>query len=70
MIENNFKLDNYNDVLNVDEVCEILQIGKNTAYTLLNSGEIRCKRFGRKFIIPKICVADFLESTRYVDLAS
>ena len=32
----------FNDIITVDELCEILMIGKNMAYRLLNDGEIRC----------------------------
>lgn len=31
--------DDYRDLLNVEEVCEILSIGKNAAYRLLASGK-------------------------------
>lgn len=32
--------DSYNELLTIDELCKVLQIGRNTAYQLLNSGFI------------------------------
>ena len=34
-------LNKYPDVLNVKQLCEVLDIGKNTAYKLLKSGNIK-----------------------------
>lgn len=56
----------YPDVLNVAQVCEMLHIGKNSAYKLLSSGEIKSRRIGRKYVIPKLCVIDYLNSSRYI----
>ena len=55
-------LKNYKDVLSVEDLCEILSIGKNTAYRLLKSGEIRAIRIGKVYKIPKGSVRDFLKS--------
>ena len=32
--------DSYNELLTIDELCKVLQIGRNTAYQLLNPGFI------------------------------
>lgn len=48
------------DLLNVDQLCEALSIGANTAYTLLNSGEIHAFRIGRTWRIPSIAVNEFI----------
>lgn len=55
-------LEKYNDTLNVQEVCEVLNIGENKAYEMLKNKEIQNIRCGRKYIIPKICVCEFLMS--------
>ena len=55
-------LEKYNDVLSVDQMCEILHIGRNTAYTLLKTNRIRNIRVGTKYIIPKKSVIDFLNA--------
>ncbi|MCD7771670.1 MAG: helix-turn-helix domain-containing protein [Oscillospiraceae bacterium] len=51
--------------MTVEEVCEVLKLGKNKVYELLQKGEISSRRVGRKFLIPKKSVIDFLESVRY-----
>ena len=43
----------YNDILSVGDICEILFIGRNRAYELLNSGSLRGFRVGRTWRIPK-----------------
>lgn len=39
-------LDQSCEIINVDELCEILMIGKNMAYKILNSGELHAFREG------------------------
>ena len=36
------------EIITVEELMELLQIGKSTAYQLLDSGEIKAFRIGRK----------------------
>ena len=54
-------LEGYDDVLTVEELMEILCIGKNTAYRLLNSGEIRAFTIGRKHKIPKTSIEEYIQ---------
>ncbi|RIW31611.1 DNA-binding protein [Bacillus salacetis] len=49
-----------NDILDVEEVMEILYIGRNYAYKLLNSGELKAFRVGRKWRIPKKCLEEYI----------
>lgn len=58
-------LNGYRDVLTVSELAEALGIGKTSAYRLINDGTIGCRRVGRKILIPKVCVTDYLNSARY-----
>lgn len=53
-------LDEYRDVLTVNELCEILMIGKNSAYTLLGTHKIAAFRIGRCWKIPKVAVITYL----------
>lgn len=46
-------LSDYNDILCVNDVCEVLFIGKNRAYELLNAGLLKGFRIGRSWRIPK-----------------
>lgn len=48
-------------VLSVDELTEILGIGRNTAYNLIRCGKIRSVRIGHKIRIPKDSLLDFLQ---------
>ena len=53
---------NYPDVLTVEQLQELLHIGRNKAYQLLNSGQLKSIRIGRKHIIPKKNVLLWLDS--------
>lgn len=46
--------------LTVEEVSKLLRVGRNTAYRLIQEGSIRCIRCGRKIIIPKDALEEFL----------
>lgn len=56
-------LNKYNDILTVEELCEVLRIGKNTAYKLLKSGEIKSVKIGNIYKIPKRCVKEYIFNT-------
>ena len=53
-------LNKYPDVLNVKQLCEVLGIGKNTAYKLLKNREIKALRIGTVYKIPKREVIKYL----------
>lgn len=55
-------LNNYKDILSVQDVMEILQVGRNTAYEYIRSGEIPNKKVGNKYIIPKIGLENYLKN--------
>ena len=52
----------YPDVLSVKQLCEVLDIGKNTAYRLLQSGEIKSIKIGKVYKIPKKYLKEFLNN--------
>ena len=52
--------DKYPDVLTVDQVCDALSIGKNTVYQLLKENQIKHIKVGKKFLVPKIFLIDFI----------
>ena len=58
-------LKEYPDVLTVEQVAQILNIGINAAYRLVNSQEIGYRRIGKSIRGPKVCVVDYLVSSRY-----
>lgn len=47
-------------LLTVEKVCDILNIGPNAAYRLLNSGELKAFRIGRVWKIPSPALEDFI----------
>lgn len=53
-------LNEYGDVLTVEDVMEILGIGKNTTYELLRTGEIKCFRIKGKWKIPKQSIIGYI----------
>ncbi len=57
-------LNQENDILTVDDLCEVLRIGKNTAYKLINSGKLKCYRMNRVWKIPKISVIEYIDCER------
>lgn len=46
--------------LRVEELMPVLGIGRNTAYELVRSGQIRSIRVGRQVRIPKDALLEFL----------
>lgn len=55
----------YPDILTVPEMAQALGIGVNTAYRLVHDKEIGCKRIGKRILIPKDCLLDYVRSARY-----
>lgn len=54
--------DEYNDVVTVKELCKMLKIGKNTAYELIHSGQIKSIAIKRQIRIQKQSVISYLEN--------
>ena len=48
-------------VLEMDDLCDVLGIGKNTAYQLLNDQEIDAFKVGTVWKIPKKSIEDYIE---------
>lgn len=51
----------YDEMITLDDLCEMLSIGKNTAYQLLQTGQIHAFKIGRIWKIPRDVVAEFVE---------
>lgn len=54
----------YPDVVNITELMQMLRIGRSKAYELVNSNAIQSIRIGRKHIIPKFRVIEFLQNIK------
>ncbi|MCM1009130.1 MAG: helix-turn-helix domain-containing protein [Muribaculaceae bacterium] len=50
----------YPDVVTVEQLKEMLQIGHVLAYRLVKSGEIKSKKIGREYKIPKTNVIKYI----------
>lgn len=58
------RMNDFNDlplVMRVEDLMPILSIGRNTAYDLVRSGQIRSFRIGRVYRITKDAVKEYLE---------
>ena len=53
-------LDEYGAILSVEEVMEILGVGKNAAYDLFRKNEISSFRLKNRWKIPKQSVIDYI----------
>lgn len=52
--------ENFRDIITVDELCEMLRIGKSKAYHLLRNGKIKAFREDRLWVISKQSVIDYI----------
>ena len=50
----------YDDVVTVDDVMKMLHLGKNNVYKLLRDNSIKSVKLGKRFIIPKRSVINFV----------
>ena len=53
-------LEQWDELLTVEELCEVLKIGHNAAYELLNSGKLKAFRNGRVWRIPRQSVVEYI----------
>lgn len=51
----------YSDILTVKELCEMLKIGRNTAYELVRANIIQNVQIGRQIRISKKSVIDYID---------
>lgn len=51
--------DEFPDILTVSDIQRALGIGRNTAYKLLKSKQIKSIRIGNKYKIPKSCLVAY-----------
>ena len=55
--------DEYNDMVSVEDISEMLHVGRNSAYKLVASGKIRCFRHNRIWKIPKEKVIQYIRES-------
>lgn len=59
---NQYRLDEYGDVLSPKDVHDILGIGYNKTYELLKTGAIKNFKIGRERKVPKHCLENYINS--------
>lgn len=52
----------YNDVITIEDLCEMLLIGKSTAYRLLRNHDIPAFKIGRIWKIPRESVTAYINT--------
>lgn len=55
-------LETYDDLLTVDEAAEVLKVGKNNLYKLLESGQLKAYRNGRVWRIPRVAIEEYIRT--------
>ena len=51
------------DLLTIEDVCQELGIGKNTAYSLVNGKEIKSAKIGKRHLIHRAELQKYIAST-------
>ncbi len=53
-------LENYGELITLDQLQEILSIGRNTAYDLLRTKKIKAIKIGKLWRIPKKSIEEYI----------
>ncbi len=51
---------NYPDVVSIEQLQEMLDVGRNTAYRLINEKKIKSINIGRVHKIPKVYIIEYI----------
>lgn len=51
----------YIELITIDELCDLLMIGRTTAYKLLQSGEVKAFKIGKVWKISKASVEFYIK---------
>ena len=54
-------LQQYEDLLEMDDVCNILKMSRNCVYAILKSGELKGYKQGRIWKVPKLAIIQFIK---------
>lgn len=54
----------YKDVVTIQDITQMLGIGKGTVYNLLRNKKIKSIQLNRKYIIPKKSIIEFLNTAQ------
>lgn len=50
----------YNDIVTLDEMAEMLGVGRNHAYLLLKNNQVKSFKNGRSWKVPKLAVVEYI----------
>lgn len=53
-------LDNYADILTIDDVCTALRLSRKTVTALIATGQLPCRKIGRVYRIRKSAVVNYI----------
>lgn len=53
----------YIDLITIDELCELLMIGRTTAYKLLQSGGLKAFKIGKVWKISRASVEQYIKES-------
>lgn len=54
--------ESYDDIIAIDDLMEMLNIGRNYAYELLRSGQIKSFKIGKVYKIPKKSIEQYIQN--------
>lgn len=60
---------NVEELITIEELCNILSIGRNSAYALLKENKIKAFRIGRVWKISRLAVEDFILSQSKLNIS-
>lgn len=52
--------ESYVELITIDELCELLMIGRSTAYSLLRNNDIKAFKIGKVWKIPKASIEQYI----------
>lgn len=55
-------LNEYGDILSISDICKLLKIGKDSAYKLIHTNQIKHFYMGTHIKIPKIYVEEYINN--------
>lgn len=50
----------FNDVVTIEDIMKMLHLGRTTVYELLKNGVIYSVKIGKKYIVPKQSIINFI----------
>lgn len=55
----------YRDVMTVREAAEALGVCEAAVYRMVKENTIGCRRIGRRIVIPKVCLVQYVKAAQY-----